>query len=321
MSNRPCCWRICRYSGSERPAWRMNQTGVRSTGSRRAARTSKGSITAPYTSPPMQRVGEHPVPVGPLAVRWQAWGLDDVRAGAFATARLALANAGSAAWRSNDTEGVLLSYHWLDERGNAIVWDGIRTRFAAAVPAGGAVEVAAQVRAPIPPGRYRLAFDLVREHRYWLAELGNAPLELELDVRPRIDRRALAVRGADPQALAAQDEPAVPEQEAVAVAYLAHGLVPVPDWTRRVVDAHTEGYGIVSGSVAPGRRLRRGALEPYAPGRGRIPDFPHPLVCPSVVVGAPAEWLEPLAGLPALAPPRGPNEEPWVYDGRIALRR
>jgi hypothetical protein len=34
--------RISRYPGSVRPAWRMNQTGVRSTGSRRAARTSSG---------------------------------------------------------------------------------------------------------------------------------------------------------------------------------------------------------------------------------------------------------------------------------------
>ena len=37
--------RIARYSGSDRPAWRMNQTGVRSTGSRRAARTRSGSVT------------------------------------------------------------------------------------------------------------------------------------------------------------------------------------------------------------------------------------------------------------------------------------
>ncbi len=35
--------RMARYSGSERPACRMNQTGVRSVGSRRAARTSSGS--------------------------------------------------------------------------------------------------------------------------------------------------------------------------------------------------------------------------------------------------------------------------------------
>ena len=38
-----CVFRISRYSGSERPAWRMNQTGVRSVGSRRAARTRSGA--------------------------------------------------------------------------------------------------------------------------------------------------------------------------------------------------------------------------------------------------------------------------------------
>ena len=37
--------RTARYSGSDRPAWRMNHTGVRSTGSRRAARTRSGSVT------------------------------------------------------------------------------------------------------------------------------------------------------------------------------------------------------------------------------------------------------------------------------------
>ena len=36
--------RIARYSGSDRPACRMNHTGVRSTGSRRAALTRSGSI-------------------------------------------------------------------------------------------------------------------------------------------------------------------------------------------------------------------------------------------------------------------------------------
>ena len=42
-SKNACRSRTARYSGSDRPAWRMNQTGVRSTGSRRAARTSSGS--------------------------------------------------------------------------------------------------------------------------------------------------------------------------------------------------------------------------------------------------------------------------------------
>src|SRR5438034_225706 len=42
--------RTARYSGSERPAWRMNHTGVRSTGSRRAARTRSGAVIAPQGS-------------------------------------------------------------------------------------------------------------------------------------------------------------------------------------------------------------------------------------------------------------------------------
>ena len=45
-SKRVCVFRISRYSGSERPAWRMNHTGVRSTGSSLAARTRSGSGTA-----------------------------------------------------------------------------------------------------------------------------------------------------------------------------------------------------------------------------------------------------------------------------------
>ena len=45
-SQNECRSRIARYSGSERPACRMNHTGVRSTGSRRAARTRRGSMAA-----------------------------------------------------------------------------------------------------------------------------------------------------------------------------------------------------------------------------------------------------------------------------------
>jgi hypothetical protein len=40
----------------------------------------------------------------------------------------------------------------------------------------------------MPPGRYRLAFDLVNEGRYWFRELGNERLELDVDVLPGIAR-------------------------------------------------------------------------------------------------------------------------------------
>src|SRR5579862_7036327 len=44
ISKKPCRSRSARYSGRERPACRMNQTGVRSAGSRRSTRTRSGSI-------------------------------------------------------------------------------------------------------------------------------------------------------------------------------------------------------------------------------------------------------------------------------------
>lgn len=260
----------------------------------------------------MERVGEHAVPAGPLAVRWLGHDVGRPRAGALGAARLALENAGTAAWRD-----VRLAYHWLDRLGNPIVWDGLRTELAPVAP-GGRVELEARLRGPIPPGPYRLAFDLVIEGRFWLAELGNTPLELEVVVAPRIGR-ALAARGA---VAANQEEPLVPESDAEAVAFLAPGYEPAPDWSRRVLDAHQEGYAVVGGSIDATEWLvsltkRSRPLAPWAPGAGRRPGFSHPLLCPSVVKGIEVEWVEGVEDLPAARPP---TDEPWLYDGRITAR-
>ena len=82
-----------------------------------------------------------------------------------------------------------LSHHWLDDRGNAIVWDGPRVAFEQPVAPGERVEVETLLRAPQPPGSYRLAFDLVEEDRFWFAEVGSSPLELAVQVVPRISER------------------------------------------------------------------------------------------------------------------------------------
>ena len=262
----------------------------------------------------MQRVGEHPVPAGPLAVRWLSYDLPELRAGAESTVEVTLRNAGSATWRAHGDLGVRLSYHWLDDRGNAIVWDGPRVDFGGPVAPGDEVEVALRVRAPQPPGRYRLAFDLVEELRFWFAEVGSHPLELDVDVRPRIDERRLAVvvHGGSSEetaaGLAAQEEPLV-EEEAVATAHLVAGAVPDPDWSRRILDAHAEGFAAVGGSI----ETRERSLRPWAPGGGRNPAFAHPLLLPSLLAG-----LEPgrHEGLPAYVP----DGEPAIFDGRIRLR-
>ncbi len=271
----------------------------------------------------MHTVGEHPIPAGPLAVRWLAWELEEPpRAGKLAYAKLALENAGAAPWR-----GIELSYHWLDDRGNAIVWGERWTPLQRTVEPGETIEQRAELRGPLGPGRYTLAFDLVAEDRYWFSDLGNSRLELDVDVRPRLPRRALAVVftpgpaelvAESNKALGAQDEPLVPQGEEEALGHLAPGCLPAPDWSRRVLDAHEEGFAVVAGAIEAGGWRKPKALRPWRPGAGRVPNFQEPLLCPSLIPGAEPSWTwSEVEGLPALA---HPASEPWLYDGRIVIR-
>ena len=85
----------------------------------------------------MEAAGEHPVPSGPLAVRWLAYDAGGPRAGALGTARLAFENAGTVPWPPTGERRVCLGYHWLDELGNPIVWDGLWTALPHEVAPGG----------------------------------------------------------------------------------------------------------------------------------------------------------------------------------------
>ena len=264
----------------------------------------------------MQRVGEHPVPVGPLAVRWTAYELEEQRAGVTTRARIRLENAGTAPWRSRGREGVQLAYHWLDPLGNAIVWDGERTPFPDVVEPGDTVELESQLSAPRPPGRYRLAFDLVEEFRFWFAELGSSPLDVPVEVRPRIDERRLKVHVHGPvdgeleAALASLEEPIVTE-DAVAEAHLVPGCAPARDWSRLILDAHAEGWAAVGPAVEAESRADRRELAAWASGGGRNPRFSEQLLLPSLLDG-----LEPTthAGLPAYPTRDG------LFEGRAVVR-
>jgi hypothetical protein len=267
----------------------------------------------------MHPVGAHHVPAGPLAVRWLAYELvEPPRAGTATPVDVQLENAGSATWRT----AVELGYHWLDDRGNAIVHGGLWAPLPPLAP-GERTTQRVELRPPLGPARYTLAFDLVDAGRSWFVEIGNTPLRIEVDVLPRIRRRALAVVftpgpselvAVSHKVLKSQDEPLVPMGEEEALAHLAPGCVPAtPDWSRRILDAHEEGYAVVAGAIEAGRRLPE-----YRPGAGRVPQFALPLLCPSLIPGSEPswEWSE-VEGLPALA---HPSHEPWIYDGRIVLR-
>ena len=264
----------------------------------------------------MERVGEHPVPVGPLAVRWLGYELQEQRAGITTKALIRFENAGTAPWRSRGREGVQLAYHWLDPLGNAIVWDGARTAFPHVVRPGEAVELESVLVAPRPPGKYRLAFDLVEEFHFWFAEVGSAPLDLPVEVRPLIEERRLTVNVYGPldteleAALATQDEPLVTE-DAVAVAHLVPGVVPAGDWSRLLLDAHTEGYAAVGPAIEAESRGDRRSLAAWAPGGGRNPRFGEHLLLPSLLEGLEPSMHE---GLPAYPSRDG------LFEGRAVVR-
>jgi hypothetical protein len=199
-----------------------------------------------------------------------------------------VANAGAATWSAD----IAASYHWLDERGNAIVWDGIRTPLPRTVAPGEHVELHVAVRAPMPPGSYGFALDLVAEHRAWFAELGNDDTPSDaVEVLPRVDATSL--------------------EEAATI----HAPSPTAEWQGRVLALHAEGYAVVAGAIDAPRRLRK-RLAAWAPGPGRIPGFAQPLLCPSVLHGIEIERLPDVEGLPAFRPP---VDEPWVYDASLVL--
>jgi hypothetical protein len=229
---------------------------------------------------------------GPLVARWRGLELPSVQAGALHHVTAEVDNVGTAAWRTRGVkDGLFLAYHWLDERSNPIVWDGLRTPLERPVAPGETLRQQLALRAPIPPGRYRLAVDLVEEHRFWLSELGNTPFEEAVDVLPR--------------------------DAAGARTFLPEGAEAAPDWLARVQALHAEGYAAVGGAIELEHGLRRRTvpeLAPYAPGGGRHPRFAHPLVCPSLL--PPLEPNDEIGGLPAYRPDGG---EPWMFDGRIVL--
>jgi hypothetical protein len=229
----------------------------------------------------------------PLVVRWHALELAPVQAGAAQVATVELENTGAARWRTRgELDGLFLSYHWLDERGNALVWDGLRTPLERPIEPGERFRHSLRLRGPIPPGRYRLAVDLVEEYRFWVGDLGSRPLERDVDVAPR--------------------------DASAARAYLPGSAEPDERWPQLVRALHEEGYSAAGGAIVEeSGRFRRGGpeLEPYAPGGGRNPAFAHPLVCPSLL--PPLEPNCEVAGLPAWRPE---GDEPWVFDARAVVR-
>jgi SAM-dependent methyltransferase len=84
---------------------------------------------------------------------------------------------------SSSEPPVLLSYHWRDETGRAVVWDGLRTPLPRPLYQGDGEEVLIGVRTPEAAGRYTLEITVLEEGSHWHDDPASGlPLKIEATV-------------------------------------------------------------------------------------------------------------------------------------------
>ena len=92
--------------------------------------------------------------------------------GALQAVPITVTNTGNFVWNAGGANPVDLSYHWSDASGNTAVWDGLRTKLALDVPAGGSQTLQAQLQFPTTPGSYTLRWDMAQEGITWFSGKG-----------------------------------------------------------------------------------------------------------------------------------------------------
>ena len=96
---------------------------------------------------------------------------------------LEISNRGSETW-SGDS-GFAVAYHWFDDDGRVVEWEGVRTPLTVPVPAGESRIVEAMLVAPRRSGSYRLQWDLVQEGELWVSQVDPTPVaEWSVTVNP-----------------------------------------------------------------------------------------------------------------------------------------
>ena len=98
---------------------------------------------------------------------------------------ITLRNSGRIAWDHAGTRPVRLAYHWIDATTGQIVrFEGRRTPLPHTIQPGATVALTATVQAPERPGRYILAWDMLREYigRGWFSQMGVPPAHVAVVV-------------------------------------------------------------------------------------------------------------------------------------------
>jgi hypothetical protein len=110
--------------------------------------------------------------------------LKQMTAGEIVSAPFRVKNLSSEPWPSKGQRPVRFCYHWLDQQGNMVIYDGVRTALPKDISGGTEIIVMATIQAPEQPGDYVLQATLVQEGITWFEENGMHPFALNVRVNP-----------------------------------------------------------------------------------------------------------------------------------------
>jgi len=109
---------------------------------------------------------------------------DPVAASSEFKLQVTVQNTGFLPWSSVDARRpVFISYHWQNNSGKTVIYDGKRTSFNKEINPGEKTTVSVSIKTPDSPGRYVLAVDLVCEGATWFSHCGNPPLFIPVQVK------------------------------------------------------------------------------------------------------------------------------------------
>ena len=141
-------------------------------------------IPVPQVLPPgRMECPDHPR--GPYEVSFCSYeGPRSVPAGAHFQGLIGLRNSGIRSLCSTDADHPdFISYHWLDRHGVPCAEEGLRSPLAHIVEPDAVYQGMVRIKAPVRPGRYRLALDMVCEGRTWFSQAGNPWMTVAIKVR------------------------------------------------------------------------------------------------------------------------------------------
>jgi len=97
---------------------------------------------------------------------------------------LQITNTGSEKMASMEPSPVHISYHWRDNEGKIVIFDGIRTAITPPLYPQEAREIVATVISPLNPGHFLLEITMVQEGCFWFEEICDSlPIKIQIEVR------------------------------------------------------------------------------------------------------------------------------------------